>query len=306
MWTQAQDLAVQGEEIALSAWLQAYFQRAADSANTPSPGDAGAPAAPNPYFEKFNAIARDPDWTGILVLRATIAGVPTDLAGIVSGVTDPSSFNVHHLGLETGRHERSRGAGHRAHPRDPSRLNAGLIAYSDPSYTPPVAGQSPSPVPPQPGAEYDFRLLTLNVLFENTAVKRFESLAQLTLNSLFDMQVLRMGDGGNNLNTILLQGSYRRNRGTRARTRSGRTRRAPLLFHQQHAPQDQGNRQRGDEHAAIDPARTEPSCRLSLAGFLDFTVITDRDGQPFDVLSYGNEETWTSSERASLSRASPS
>lgn len=287
MWTQAKDLAVPGEEIALSAWLQAYFQRAADSANTPSPGGAGAPAAPSPYFEKFNAIARDPDWTGILVLRATIAGVPTDLAGIVSGVTDPSSFNVHHLGLETSHVANDPAAPDIVLTHDTSMF--GLIAYSDPSYAPPPAGQSPEPVPPQPGVEYDFRLLTLNVLFENTAVKRFESLAQLTLNSLFDMQVQRMGEGGNNLNTILLQGSYQKSGD--AGTYALRTDTASTFYFGSNL-----FRKIEIDSVAMSTLRIDPApdgdvvSQFGLTGFLDFAVIADRDGQPFDVLSYGNEE----------------
>ncbi len=273
-WTQAADFGVTGEEVALSAWLQAYFQDAADRA-----GD--------PYFDRFNAIARSAEWTGILILRATIARVPDDLAGIVAGVTDPSRFNVHHLGIEISHVQNDPAAPAIELSHDSSMF--GLINYRDPDFTPPPAGQPPSPVAPAAGADYDFRLLTLQVLFENTAVKELESLAQLTLNSLFGMQPARMGDGGNSLNTIVLQGSYQQAGG--ASTYSLRTD-TPSTFY------FDSNVFRKIEIDSVVMTTLNPGDQpvnptvislFGLSGFLDFLAIADRSGQPFDVLSFGSD-----------------
>ena len=200
-WNQTEDFSIPKTEsnedpaqlIILSNWLQEYFKNAHQQEND--------------YFTKFNAIATDENWTGILFLRVDINDLPSNIRGMVAGVTDQSAFNAHHLGVEISPIRFNDGVPDLS---TPSSL-FGLIYYNDPAYDPTKPDQ---PVPPNPGQDYDFRVLDLKVLFENSAVKHFESYAQLTLNRLFGSVVSKMGEGGNLYNSIILKGALQHNGNT--------------------------------------------------------------------------------------------
>ena len=180
----------------LAQWLQDYFQAAVVA------DEAAQQTGAARYFQKFNALAQDETWTGILFLRVDLAsgGLPGSLAGIVAGVTDADAFNAHHLAIDISPVKKS---GTDAVLEHPSTM-AGLIYYVDPAFVdaPPYAT-----LPPATAGDYDFRLLTLKVLFENTAVKSFESYAQLTIGRLFGAAVLSSGNPANVYNNLLLTGS---------------------------------------------------------------------------------------------------
>lgn len=190
-WTQKEDFAVPSgnvnELVPLSHWLVNYFNDAAKK--------TGSEAL---YFEKFNRIAQDENWTGILVLRADIEKIPEQLKGIVVGINDPSLFHAHHLAIETGQISLENGV----NLKDSTSIY-GLIYYIDPAYD---TSKPEQPIPPAAGEDYDFRLLTLKVLFENSSIKNFQSYAQLTLNKLFGSHVTSMVDG-NIFNSIILCGT---------------------------------------------------------------------------------------------------
>lgn len=270
-----------GQLVILSQWLKDFFQDASTQPDVE-------------YFQKFNAIARDPNWTGILILKMSIAGLPPDLAGITAGVGAPDRFNAHHFGIEISQVQNDPGA-----PdiglKDSSSM-FGLIYYTDPEFKLPEPGKQAVPVPPPSGVEYDFRLLILKVLFENTAVRNFQSYAQLTLNSLFGMPSVRMGAGGNLYNTIILKGSYQNNNGHPVYN-LGSTGDNSFYFN-------------SDIYNKIEITSAQMSMRntveskdpiswFGLSGFLDFQVVQfekavqDPDGNakvmvPFDILSFGN------------------
>lgn len=202
LWTQAAQLGAPGylrtggqldeprpdELPVLSQWLQDYIRQAREQ--------EGA------YFTHFNRLVQDKNWTGILVLKARIAGVPDELQGLL-GVLDANRFYAHHVGVEISRLEGSEVA-----LKEPSSL-FGLIYYVDPGSDP----QGEGVVAPLPGADYDFRVLTLKALFANTAVQRFESRAQLTLNKLFGLPVTGLANSRRRYNAIVLQGSYQNQNG---------------------------------------------------------------------------------------------
>lgn len=255
----------------LSYWLQRYFQ------------DALEQAEPE-YFEKFNAIARNPGWTGILFLRMKIANIPADLAGIVAGVRAPERFNAHHFGIEISQVA-----------NDPSATGIelatssslfGLIYYVDPDFTATPAGTAPQPIAPASGADYAFSVLTLKALFENTAVQRFQSYAQLTLGKLFGMPVSKMGDGGNPFATLVLRGSYQNNDG-RGTYNLGTTATSTFyvannLFNKIEVNSAQmSTRQAG--------AGADTLSWFALSGFLDFAVVQSTDQQGFDLFSFGSD-----------------
>ena len=160
----------------------------------------------DPDLARFNEIARDDNWTGILILRADITKVPDDLAGIVAGVADPDGFHAHHVGVEITPVSLNQGSIPGPTVEGSSSV-FGLIDYSDPGFTPPKSGEAAQPVQPVPGSTYDFRLLSLKVRFANTAVSSFRSYAQLTAVSWFDTPVVGMGEGGNPYHAIMLEGT---------------------------------------------------------------------------------------------------
>lgn len=174
--------------VILSQWLQTYFAQAAVQQD-------------QQYFGNFNQIARNPNWTGILVLGMNITHLPDNLNGILSGVRFPAAFRAHHFGINITPVEQ--GAGQAPAIKSPSAL-FGLIYYNDPDFT---DGEQPKPVQPDLSATYDFTLLNLKVLFENTSVKSFHSNAQLTTNNYFGSPVDHMGTGGNLFNTMILKGA---------------------------------------------------------------------------------------------------
>lgn len=173
--------------VILSQWMQTYFENAANQTDTE-------------YFGNFNSIASDPNWTGILILNMNIANLPANLNGILAGVRDPAAFRAHHFGINiTPVQQGANGP----EINTPSGM-FGLIYYNDPAF---IASSNPQPVQPDLSLTYDFVLLNLKVLFENTAVKSFQSYAQLTTNNYFGSPVDHMGTGGNTYNTMILKGA---------------------------------------------------------------------------------------------------
>ncbi|WP_232451640.1 hypothetical protein [Burkholderia ubonensis] len=260
------------ELTALSSWLQRYFQDALDQAEPE-------------YFAKFNAIAKDPAWTGILFLRMKIAEIPDDLVGLTAGVQARDRFNAHHLGIEISQVKNDPAAD--AIELSTSSSMFGLIYYVDPDYVVPPVGADPQPVPPAQGDVYQFRVLTLKALFENTAVRRFQSYAQLTLGRLLDMPVVWMGSGGNPYATIVLRGSYQDN-GGRAVYSLGTTATstfyfANTLFNKIEVDSAQmSTRDAGASGTVVS--------WFALSGFLDFAVVQANGGGDFDIFSFGSDE----------------
>ncbi len=190
---------------ALSNWLVDYCLDAWEQANPTDPG-----AVPDPYFVNFAKIVQDPNWTGVLILKATIRDVPPELAGILAGVKDPTDFFAHHIGIEIGQIDKDK-----VQQTDTTSM-FGLIHYIDPRYD---DRQGPHAIAPSDlDATYDFTLLTLKALFENSSIKKFDSLAQMVLNQIFGSQVASMVDikpseppAPNRYNAVLLEGGVQRN-----------------------------------------------------------------------------------------------
>ncbi|MQY09299.1 hypothetical protein [Actinomadura macrotermitis] len=264
------------ELVVLSGWLQRYFAAAAERTE--------------PHFARFNALARDAAWTGVLVLRMRIADLPADLAGVVAGVADPDRLHAHHFGIEVTQIRNDPDAPVIEPAGDSSMF--GLIDYADPAFVPPAPGATPRPVPPLQGADHDFRLLSLRAVFAGTAVQEFESWAQLTVGRLFGMRVAGMGEGGNPFNTIVLRGHYQNDGSRPVHSLTGA---APATFlFPPGAAVDKveitgvrmSTRDPGDAAAGRDVVSW-----FDLSGHLALKALRQGDGEPFDVLSFGGEGT---------------
>jgi hypothetical protein len=184
------------ELVQLSNWLVDYCQAAYDKRD-------------NPFFANFVKIIKAENWMGVLILKAEVENVPTDLAGILAGVKDPSDFYAHHIGIEIGQIE-----GKKVEQTDSSSM-FGLVYYVDPRYD--DTSEPHTIAPGDLSAPYDFSLLTLKTLFQNSAITKFESLAQIALNQICGSNVTEMvdekpeGPQPNPYNALLLQGGVQKN-----------------------------------------------------------------------------------------------
>ncbi|PSL34958.1 hypothetical protein [Chitinophaga ginsengisoli] len=252
--------------VILSQWLQNYFKQAL------AQGD-------NEYFAKFNTIAQDENWTGILFLRMDISKLPKNLAGIMAGVTDPAAFNAHHLAVEISPVKKS---GANAALDQPSTI-FGLIYYVDPDFT---DDGSDTTIAPVTATTYDFRLLSLKVLFENTSVQRFESLAQLTVTELLQMPVTGMGVADNVYHNILLKGSLQI---TDDQTLYNLSSQGDNTFYF-----DNNIIQKIQiSNVLLSTLNTDKNGNIQswfgMSGFIDYYVVGDETTPLFDIFSFGNK-----------------
>jgi hypothetical protein len=165
----------------MSLFLQNYIASAETSAQE------------NLRFQKFVSLVSNPAWEGILALRVTVGlnEFPDDLKGLLGGI-DLTRFVAHHFGIETS-FVKSDGELRQAR----SSL-FGLISYIDRGYTTRkntlafhngnrLGVQIPQVVNAlDPNAElYDFKVLQLEVVFENSELLDFTSRIQLTTTKWF-------------------------------------------------------------------------------------------------------------------------
>jgi hypothetical protein len=162
-------------------WLQTYF------------AEAAAVTGPDAqYFAEFNTLAADPNWTGVLILRADITGIPQDIAGILAGITDYSQFNAHHLAIPM--------VPATTPPTPQQSPVLGLIYYNPYPATPPAQAVATDPTEP-----YGFQLNSLKVTFQNSDVQTFSSYAQITMRAMLGSTVAKSAAG---YDSVVLTGTY--------------------------------------------------------------------------------------------------
>lgn len=275
-WTQAPDFAQPGDDatelVVLSNWLLRYFEEAALS------GDES--------LATFNAIAKDPNWTGILVLRADIAKVPDSLSGILAGIRDKERFKAHHFGVSI-----SPVSNDPSKPIDIAHTSSmfGLISYIDPDVTLPADGSAPPALPARDARTYDFIVLNLMVRFENSAVVTFRSFAQVTLGNIFALQPLGLNSGS--YASVVLKGSYQQNGGRSIYSLSSTNDtffdfQNPVVRHVEITNAQMSTRDSG--------ASGTTASWFSFTGFIDFGVVQSADAKAFDVFSFGSDASSTS------------
>ncbi len=207
------------DPLTVADWLSRYIEQTEQQ------------VAENPRFRKFLDIVDNKAWNGVLMLRVDVGleDFPEDLKGLLAGIVQEDFFG-HHLGVEVNFVEQSGGEGLQV----PQSSLFGLIAYQDRGF---VARQTaiatlsqprriqyldPLVQAPEPGAgRYDFRVLNLQVVFENSDIADFQSLVSLTTDAWFD-EPARV-QTGTPLNSILqfaveLAGAYENHDGHRTYT----------------------------------------------------------------------------------------
>ena len=208
--------------ILVSKWITSYIETAKLNVKT------------DPRYANFLDIVRNPRWNGILALKVDIGvqNFPDDLKGLLAGI-NRDEFYAHHFGIEINFIQPD-GSGQLSLPK--SSLFA-LINYVDKDYRAQqdiseqlkggqfgfTVQQVASPVNNQQGAQelYAFKVLTLQVVFENSEIKDFTSKIQLTTTAWFDEPAqLNTKNMGSSLKsqTIEFNGSYEKHNGVNTYT----------------------------------------------------------------------------------------
>jgi hypothetical protein len=189
----------------LSSWLTTYIA----NAKTLYANGEGLPG-----LQTFCALVDDPYWDGFLFLRVPLEPHAFDpnLSFLLAGV-DVGQLAAHHIGCAVN---------HLAYtptnnPPDVSSYAQdsaffGLVHYLKPG-TPPGGLQASTYVPST--VPYDFQLLALEAVFENSALKTFSSNAIVVLNTLFGDGVLAGHDGPGPIatNSLVIRGTMQQHDG---------------------------------------------------------------------------------------------
>lgn len=254
-WAQAE--ALNDDVSAVQQQLQQIIADAVQSAKT----------APT-NFGTFVQKVQDPNWNGILALncRVPLDGLPAQMEGLAAGI-DPTRFDAHHIGFDISRVELSDSNSCLSISNTSS---FGLIYYQDQADL--VNSM----------ADYDFKVLELAVVFNNSQIVGFSSQIELLMNRLFG----EPGHFPNNPhgNNLILDGVYQQHDGggtylfsNNADTAIAMTSAVFNAVEITHA-----------EFATIIPptglqAGQDVQTRFSLAGGLDFKALNG-----FDILSFGS------------------
>src|SRR5260221_6716626 len=280
VWTQSQDFSIPtsaggtgdtAEIVVLSQWLANYLQAAL--------------APTSPYFDNFKSIVIDEHWTGILVLKASLTDLPSNLCGLLSVVESSQCF-AHHFGITISPVRINQAANTPPIGNASSSSIFQLIYYVNPAVDP----TQPIHVLPPTQQPYDFKLLTLKALFKNTSVKAFESYAQLTLDQFFGDAVDHMGDPANTYNTIMLTGAYQQQGGVGTFLLDSV---ADNLFFLNSAALNKAEIVRAQFNTI-----NRTTLRFDLWGYLDFRVLAAVDDTqkppqqdvPFDLFGFGSTD----------------
>ncbi len=138
-----------------------------------------------PDFEYFvYQVLLNPQWNGILAFNVSVPldGLPDHLKCLAAGI-DADKFFAHHVGITASPVDYDEKT-HEFHQKKSSAF--GLIYYDDPELLYDMGF-------------YAFKVLTLKVLFQNTAISSFASRVDLLLNHLFGETVDLKDVKSNNL-----------------------------------------------------------------------------------------------------------
>ena len=275
----------------VSKWITSYIETTKLNAQTDT------------RYLNFLEIVQNPGWNGILVLKVDIGveNFPDDLKGLLAGIKR-DEFYAHHFGMNVNFIEPVNGE-----LILPKSSLFGLINYIDKDYRAQQdtrdhlnnahfvsVQQAPSPVP-NAQALYDFKVLTLQVVFENSEIKDFASKIQLVTTTWFDepaqLNTTNMGSSLKN-QTIEFNGSYEKHNGVNTYTFVTRPEQTYKFLLQSQTmnyveivkaqfytitdqTRDNALLQAGDEE--------EISSRFIFWGYMNFKLI-----ESFDLFSFGD------------------
>lgn len=278
LWTNSSDFNVPNGDYglnALSSWLTDYVKDGIDQASGSSP---------DPDFAYFAEIVQDPAWNGVLALKTDIdlQNFPQGLQGLLAGI-DQSLFNAHHFGININQIAIE---GQTKLALNPQSSMFGLIYYIDPAF----AEYGPSQISAYKQSltfddsnPYDFKTLSLKVLFENAKIKSYQSYIQLSVYEMFGSAVAE--EKANN-NILILSGSYQDHNGSPSYSFNGvDDELIPLenpVFNGVEVTQSSFN-------TLIPTDQSEENqvyCQFALWGYLNFATL-----EGIDLFSFGSDGT---------------
>ena len=152
---------------------------------------AGESGSESPYKNFVENVVTNPDWNGVLFINCRVPPdrLPDQLRSISAGI-DESKFYAHHLGLGV-----TPLSVQGQEVRLGSTSSFGLISYEDADDL--VFSEN---------TEFDFKVLSLIILFENSCIKSFSCRVELLICKLFGSSAL-LADGGRG-NNLILDGAW--------------------------------------------------------------------------------------------------
>jgi hypothetical protein len=266
----------------VSTWLLAYFAETEQLARD------------NARYAPFLELIDNPAWNGVLALRVNIElqEFPAQIKGLLGGI-DLSRFYGHHIGVNVNLVTTTGGL----QMADRNSL-FGLISYVAKNDAPPpptamtLDVRRQQAVAASVAAEgiYQFRVLTLQVVFLNSEIADFASKIILTITRWFGDQVELQGYEDDPIlrNSIVLYGTYEKNDGISFYTFQGDGRfrflaKSKVLNYVEIV---QAQFQTIVEGGGTSDVATAEEVRslFTLWGYLSFLVVPD-----LDTLSFGND-----------------
>lgn len=262
----------------------------------------------DPCFNNFLDIIENPNWNGILALQVDIGvqNFPEDLKGLLAGI-DRSQFFAHHMGIEVNL----------AQPNDKGELAMpnsslfGVINYVDKGHQKDEQvnqlirnGQLELPelAADIPGAEtpdefYEFKVLAMQLIFENSDIKNFTSKIQLTTTTWFG-EAAEIGNGAAlKQQTIEFNGTYEKHNDVKTYTFLTEPKQVYkfMLKSQTLNYVEIVKAQFNTLKSTTTGKNTAISSRFSFWGYMNFKEM---DG--FDLLSFGDEASANASDSTGL------
>ncbi|MBL4708249.1 MAG: hypothetical protein JKY48_07410, partial [Flavobacteriales bacterium] len=275
----------------VSTWIYNYISQAELAVQKANEDGTASQAS---WLQNFVDIVNNPGWNGVLLLKVDVSvqSFPKELEGLIAGI-NLKQFNGHHIGFNINKLE---------HTGSDLKIKSssifGLIDYvaTDASH---ATNQQAGTNNPK-GPVYEFEVLNLQVLFENSKVRHFSSKIQLTTNSWFNEKAtLNQSTGiqGFGIHAIEMDGHLESNNGINVYTFITKPNQVYQFGMQSQVLNYVEITQAKFTTLHISqPVITLPNTSVekitthfTFSGFMNF-----REQQPFDVFSFGNTESSTS------------
>ncbi|MDR3001041.1 MAG: hypothetical protein LBU89_07240 [Fibromonadaceae bacterium] len=249
-----------GEPANLANWMLSYCKEAYEKYTNG-----------NNYYKKFFEIITDENWKGFLALNVSLGetSFPDSLKPLLAGLSDTSKIRAHHVGSELVPLK----ATDKGPQNDGISPFFALIHYAADGFY-----GSATPIE-DPAAEYEFKLLEMNVLFENGTVENFNSISQFVINRFMG---LKPSAGGCLYNALILNGSLQNTNGVSVLMMNSNG--GELMFENTPLTMAKIN---GVTVISVNPAAMEFA--FDIMGTMTFAEPKndEEDKKSVDVLSYG-------------------
>ncbi len=215
-------------------------------------------------YENFVDVITDPNWNGVLFLNCQVplTQLPSQLQGIAAGI-DTKRFYAHHMGLNI----------------TPLSVESQVVQLGTTSSFGLIDYQDTDDLLLAQDIEFDFKVLVLTILFENSCIKNFTCKIELLICKLFgDLVLLNGSTHGNNL---ILEGV--------CQTENGKDfysfRQVGISLYQSENSALEAIEILSTQYITLIPENTQSNIaasRFTLGGNLYFTEI-----EGFDLFSFG-------------------